>query len=179
MLSAKEKNRLLIKQLSNKRGEFCGLGTRGIKCLLNTLSKTNILAKVFRVALEIEDLNIQAKKNYYYKEEIYFHKSEKIDELIELCKKNNIVYGIQDSDVFDTNSIIYFELPECEQISFHNNFKRNRTDLPKYEKEWDGKINTTLPKIEEALLKQFPNEIEKKIQEKLKKESKKVAKLGK
>lgn len=61
----------------------------------------------------------------------------------------------------DTGNIVYFELPDCEQISFHCTFK-NPKELPRYEKEWDRKVNSTLGKLETAISKNYGNEIEKK-----------------
>ena len=51
----------LIWQLANSRKNFCGVGSRKIKLLLNKLAKTDNLAKAYRIALEAEDKNISAK----------------------------------------------------------------------------------------------------------------------
>lgn len=159
---AKEKQQKeLIKQIPEARKEYCGLGTRKVKLLLNRLSKTSPLAKAYRLALETEDLNIQAKANLYYADKIYSKKGRKILELAGLCKQEGYPYGYQDSpNTVWIAHVVYFDLPNCEQISFHADLdKWYLKDFPKYEGEWDGKINSTLGKLEAGILKTFPNEI--------------------
>lgn len=152
----------LIEDLQYKRHDFCGLSMRKIKLLLNKLSKTNNLAKAFRLALEIEDNNISAKNSYWkYEEYIYYKKYQNILKLVEVCKENNYLYGIQESDVPAVSHIIYFELPNCEQISFHTDIETPE-EFPKYEKKWDGKVNSTLNKLEVAIYQTFKEEIDKK-----------------
>ena len=149
------RNMELISILEDKRTNMCGIGTRKLKIRLNKLSKEDFRATLFRKTLECEDKNIQAKNSsFYYVDKIYREKQELIEELIELSKKYNIIYGIQDSDVSKVNYIVYFELPNCEQISFHSDLSNH--DIPVYQKPWDGKINSTLDKLEEAILKTFP-----------------------
>lgn len=152
----------LITDLQNKRSDFCGLTMRKIKLLLNKLSKTNNLAKAYRLALEIEDNNISAKNSYWkYEELIYYRKYKNILSLVEICKENNYLYGIQKSDVPAVSHIIYFELPNCEQISFHTDIK-DPENFPEYNKKWGGKINSTLDKLEKAIYNTFKEEIDKK-----------------
>jgi hypothetical protein len=145
----------LIDKLEYQRGQFCGIGTRKIKIRLNKLAKTELNAKLYRLALEIEDKNISAKKYEKYRDMYYMEKSDKIKELIKLCSDNNIVVGYQEKDDFGLHIyIVYFELPHCEQISWHT------YDVPhcnEYEKEWDGKENSTLQKLEKAIMAQYPN----------------------
>lgn len=146
-----------ILKLSQCRLNFCNIGTNKIKRRLNILSKTNYIAKLFRLALEIEDKNILAKDaSFYYKDKIYAQKHNLIAELIELFKSNNLIYGKQNSNVKETKFIIYFELPNSEQISFHSDLN-NPDDIPNYDKDWDGKQNSTLEKLEAGILLTFPN----------------------
>ena len=136
---------------------MCGFGTRKVKCFLNSMiRKGDKVAELYRIALEIEDENIKAKDNLYYSQAHYNKKEELVYKLIELCDTENIVYGIQISDVRDTNKIIYFELPDCEQISWHCNMKENIVNkCPLYKKKWDGKINSTLNKLENAIINKY------------------------
>lgn len=167
------KNEELAWQLSQKRVTFCGLGIRRIKLFLNKLVKQgDKVAEMYRIALETEDENIKAKDNWYYADAHYNRKRELINRLIDLCEENNVEYGIQDSDVRDTSHVIYFELPNCKQISFHNSFDE-ADDLPIYTKEWDGIKNSTLPKIEQAILEHYPEEIKKLIEKYEKKDNEK------
>ena len=157
--TARIKNEELVCMLHNKRNNFCNLGTRRIKLFLNKLiEQGDKVAEMYRLALETEDENIKAKENRYYADKHYNKKRELINSLINLCKENDVIYGIQDSDVKDTNCIIYFDLPDCDQISFHNSFE-NMEDIPKYKNEWDGIPCSTLPKIEQAILKHYPEKI--------------------
>lgn len=149
-------NHQRIDDLRDKRTTFCGIGTNKIKRRLNKLAKDNYLAKIYRLALEIEDKNIQAKKNRYYQNELYYQKYILIMELINLFIENELVYGKQKSDVKKTKYIIYFEIPNCEQISFHSDFKSD-DNIPEYLKEWDGIKGSTLNKLEVGILKSFEN----------------------
>lgn len=161
---AEMKNAQLIDQLYDMRQNMCGIGTRRVKLFLNSrIKKNDILAKLYRLALEIEDNNIQAKDNFYYSLHYYNKKEELIKELAQLCVENNYTFGIQNSDVKITNTIIYFELPYCEQISFHCNLSDDiKQKYPPYNKEWDRKVNSTLFKIETAILSQYGKDIHNK-----------------
>jgi len=148
------KNIDLIYQLQKSRKKFCGIGTNKIKRRLNKLMKDDNIAKCIRLLLEIEDCNIQAKKSYgKYSDRYYNKKSNLILELIEIFKNNNFLFGYQISNLKSINHVIFFELPECEQISFHCNLNIN--GMKKYEKEWDGKINSTLEKLEKFIVSNY------------------------
>lgn len=154
---AHHKNQLLVEQLTKKRKSFAGIGTNKAKRRLNKLATTSPIAKAIRLSLEIEDKNISAKKYYgKYRDKIYKKKAELILELCKVFKEQNWIYGTQNSEIPDTTHVVYFEIPGCEQISWH--FSYNRKDLPIYEKEWDGKQNSTIGKLEkvsEELLKEI------------------------
>lgn len=150
---ALKKNEELVESLRDYRKSMCGVGTRRVKLFLNKKAKSgDIIAKTLRLALEIEDINISAKDSYWkYQDRMYKKKNLLITDMIKICQENNYVYGYQKSDVKATSHIIYFELPHCEQISFHCDLEK-LDGIPVYEKEWDKKINSTLPKIEKAVL---------------------------
>lgn len=152
----KEKYSSLISQLHGKRETFCGIGTRKAKIRLNKLAKTDTIAALYRKALEIEDKNIQAKAYPSYREEYYEEKSLLIEDLIKTCLAENIKVGYSCETTEyeqDTIYIVYFELPNCEQISWHCTDKPN---CPVYDGVWDGKVNSTLPKLEKAILSRYP-----------------------
>ena len=141
----------LIDQLDDKRSTFCSIGTNKIKRRLNKLAKTDVIAKTTRLLLETEDCNILAKKCYgIYQEKIYRKKSKLILQLIDIFKENKWIYGRNNSEVPGATDIVYFELPNCEQISFHDNLPEFYF-YPEYEKEWDGKVNSTLLKLEKFI----------------------------
>ena len=153
---ALEKNERLIDNFRcNQQGGFCGnVGVRRVKLSLNNKAKNgDNNALMYRLALEIENKNIIAKEtSYRYKDKVYAQKSELIRELNSVCRDNDVVYGIQKTDNYSTNYVIYYELPNMEQISFHNNFTNDEiNDIPKYTKPWDEKVNSTMGKIEAAI----------------------------
>lgn len=157
------KNNSLIKILKEKRTTLCGVGTRKIKCFLNSkIKRGDKIALIYRKALECEDKNISAKDSYLeYQDKLYKQKSFLIEELINISKENGYIYGYQKSDVRCVSHVIFFEFPHMEQISWHNTLN-NITEIPYYNKEWDGKINSTLDKIEDALNKVYGDEIHEK-----------------
>lgn len=63
-------------------------------------------------------------------------------------------FGKQPSDVRKTKNIIYFEIPNCKQISFHCDLESD-LEVPNYDDEWDGLKNSTLEKLEEGILLTF------------------------
>ena len=154
-----ERNEILADQLASSRENFCGLGTRKVKLLLNKLAKTDDVAKAYRMALEIEDKNILAKttqdkygKYNDYTTKIYNAKYQLIKELISICKNNNYIFGYEKSDTKYPNSIMYFELPDMEQISFHVDLSDDELKTyPQYAGTWDRQENATLRKIENAI----------------------------
>jgi hypothetical protein len=156
---AHHKNQLLVEQLAKKRENFAGIGTNKAKRRLNKLALTSSIAKAIRLSLEIEDKNMLAKKYYgKYRDKIYKKKAELILDLCKIFKEQNWVYGTQKSKVPDTTHIIYFEIPGCEQISWH--FSCNKKDLPIYEKEWDGKQNSTIGKLEKIAIELLKGKID-------------------
>lgn len=75
-------------------------------------------------------------------------------ELIKLFSDYNMIYGYQESDVDIVPTIIYFEIPNCEQISFH--CSTSRKNVPKYIGKWDGKkLIQHWIKLEVGILKTF------------------------
>ena len=140
------KNEDLIENLELYRKNMLGLGTNKIKRRLNKLSKTDNIAKAIRLALEIEDKNILAKKySGNYKQHYYESKYSLILELVKVFNENGWNYGKEESDVNDTDYIIYFEIPGCSQISWHTSFNKP-AEIPNYNKKWDG-ISRTLEKL--------------------------------
>lgn len=142
--------RAAVRQLEDARDNFCGLGTRRVKVRLNKLAKTCAVAKALRIALEIEDVSTLGKKyaGSSWSSDSYEKKHQYIHELIFLFKEQNWAFGKHQSDSFATRHIIYFEIPTCEQISFHCSLD---IAVPDYLKKWDGKTNSTLRKLEAAI----------------------------
>ena len=160
---AEHKNMLLAEQLKTARETFCGVGTRQVKLILNKMSKNgNLTAKAIRLLLEAEDKNITAKDTWYHPEWVYYNKSKIIKECAEIYEDIGLKYGVQKSDNYSANSVMYFHLPQTnEQISFHTNFEEDEfRKYPSYEEAWDEQVNTTLPKLERCILSMYHSEIE-------------------
>lgn len=150
---AEYKNQALVWSLKDYRKNALGIGTNKIKRRLNKIN--TLESNIIRLVLEIEDVNISAKKyRGDYKNHYYNTKSELISELISIYKENTMVYGIKNTNNYSTNNIIFFELNDGTQISWHNDIY-DKT-VPKYEKEWDGMENSTLPKVFEYIESYFP-----------------------
>ncbi|WQJ53644.1 MAG: hypothetical protein [Wendovervirus sonii] len=170
------KNQMLVGDYEMFKKYMCnGLGQRKIKFFLNKKSKEgDKIAYLYRTALEIENTNINAKKyrntsRVHYKDNLYEQKEELLKELIKLCDEFNnenedkIIFGYQPTCNYSTNMLLYFELPSMEQISFHCNLTRKEMgeNISEYTKKWDGKENSTLEKIEDAINERYSEELEK------------------
>ena len=93
------KNERLVEELTKRRKTFAGMGTNKAKRRLNKLAKSrDVVAKALRLALEIEDKNISAKKAYgKYRDKTYEVKADFICELGTLFKKHGWIYGIMET----------------------------------------------------------------------------------
>ena len=158
---ALQKNEELIEILDDVRSNCLGIGTNKLKRRLNKLAESSEIARAYRIALEIEDKNITAKKTPpKYKDKVYQQKYDLILDLAELFGVEKWCFGKQNAKEFSTDHIMFFELPGCEQISWHCTLEKGN-NFPGYSKPWDRKINSTLEKLLEGILKNFP-EINKK-----------------
>jgi hypothetical protein len=91
-----------INGLIQARTQFAGVGTRKAKLLLNKVAKSDPYARALRVALEIEDVNLTAKRYFggdcgglTYADINYLKKADLIESLIEICKSEGWVFGVQ------------------------------------------------------------------------------------
>ena len=136
---------------------MCGIGTRKVKLMLNKkIKQGDFTAKIYRVALEIQDYNIKAKDAPFpYSDKMYAKKEDLIDKLIEIYNESKLSFGCSEDKGKRVSFIVYFDLPLGNQISFHSTIKR---DIPLYGKEWDGLVNSTLDKLEKEI-KQYLNGI--------------------
>lgn len=154
---AKIKNQILINSLKEKRKNFAGIGTNKAKRRLNKLAKTDPIAQATRLAIEIEDKNISAKEAFgTFKDRIYNIKASLILDLCLIFKENSWTYGIQEDNTSITFYVIYFEIPGCEQISWHY-MPLDPKEFPIYNKTWDQKENSTLLKLENITKKLLKN----------------------
>ncbi|MCR5712643.1 MAG: hypothetical protein K6G46_09395 [Prevotella sp.] len=158
---AERENMQRVQDYTERKDVFChGIGLRRVKLFLNkNIKEGDNVAKMYRLALEIECVNLVAKKalmKYHSDYYNYDKKEELLRELIDACRLQDVNYGVQHSTVPATTHVIYFDLPECEQISFHTNLKEADC-LPVYNGEWDGLRCSTLSKLESAIWAKYKN----------------------
>jgi hypothetical protein len=138
-----------VRQLKHVRETACGVGTRALKLRLNRLVRTCPVALAVRLALEIEDANLSAKRYKFsrYQERNYDRKGALIRDLIALFRLKSWVFGVHESDVRETRHVVYFEMPPDGgvQVSWH--YTHEGAPLPVYAGEWDGRRNSTFPKL--------------------------------
>lgn len=144
-----------INGLVRARSEFAGVGTRQAKLALNKLAKIDEYARALRIALEIEDANLTAKRyfggdcgGYSYAQINYLKKGEHIKTLIWISGSQGWAFGVQPCSTFGTTHIIYFDIPGVGQLSWHYS---PDAPLPDYPGEWDGLEGSSLPKLEAAV----------------------------
>lgn len=94
-----------------------------------------------------------------YRDQAYEKKRNLLKELIGLYREQGWVYGYLSSSVIGVDSVIYFELPDMEQISFHTRMRELGGGIPPYPKPWNGKENYTLIAIEEAIMSRYGDAI--------------------
>lgn len=153
-----KKNQSLIIDRNKLKNTFCnGLGFKKTKLNLNKLIKKNVpYAEMLRKAFELEDVNIKTKDCFGWAHDASYREKEKlIGELIDVCIRDGVTCGYQNADNYSAKYIIYVELPSGEQLSWHTNYIGLPYKVTKYEKEWDGLVNSSLAKIERYANKMF------------------------
>lgn len=167
-MSKKKKRTELINQLKKERTDMCGIGTRNVKLILNRkIKEGDDIAKLYRLAIETEDANIKAKRYLgKFRDKYYEDKMHNITLLVTEClDREDVVFGYQRNNVSYPSHIIYFELPGCEQISFHCSLsEEDEQCIPYYEGAWDKKENSTFPKLERAITNRYRAELSPKKQ---------------
>src|SRR5690348_10632237 len=109
-MSRKRKQK--IDMLVQARTHFAGVGTRRAKLTLNRMGKTSPYARALRIALEVEDANLTAKRyfggdcgGYTYADINCQKKCDNIEALIDIARSEGWVFGVQPSDVSNTTHI--------------------------------------------------------------------------
>lgn len=146
----RDKERLKNK-LHETRKKFCKIGLKRVVEFLkrNTDTDSFIILK----CIEIENLNIKAKINIgFIAQQCYKEKHDMINELIDFYIKNNLNFGLSDSDIDSINSIIFFDTP-AGQISWHSEIELCK--YKKYNGRWDNLNDSTLSKIEKYLMNKY------------------------
>ena len=128
------------------------------------------VAMMLYYALMAEFYNVKAKKyvlsdHQQKSRSSYRKKHEYLCSLINEIHSWNtnnpdelILYGGALDDVTG-QPVVYFNLPNTEQISFHDQTKRD-VPLPKYSLPWDNQLASTLVKIRQGIINNFHDEMD-------------------
>lgn len=155
-----------VEDYEQRKDTFChGIGQRKVKLFLNACIKAgDKVAQMYRLALEAEGVNLNAKKalkKYHSDYHAYDKKEECLRQLSDMCKRMSVVFGVQVSTAPAARYVVYYELPGCEQVSFHTN-EPEAVNWPHYDGAWDGKKCSTLGKLENAIWQRYENELKAK-----------------
>lgn len=150
------KHKQLLKDYKVAKNKLCGIGIEEVKNRLEKFSKHDNKAKAYKLLLEAIVFNTIAK-DFHRKGSNRFYKIKDmlLEKLIRMCNKYHYNVGWHESDIEDKNYIVYFQLPNCKQISFHTDV--NVDNIPMFHDDWDGIINSSIWKIEEAILVNYPS----------------------
>lgn len=150
----KERVAVAVKQLGKFRDGIGGVGTREMKCGLNKLAENDSVAKALRLALEVEDRNLQMKADYgVFRQKKHRQKIRKAWELIDVMEAMGWSVGVDPSERPYTFQMAYFEIPGVEQLSWKI---ITLEEMPSYGEGWDGRDLSNLPKIETAVQELYP-----------------------
>ncbi|MEO0447571.1 MAG: hypothetical protein AAF191_15970, partial [Verrucomicrobiota bacterium] len=136
---------------------YRSFGGEGLTLTLRRLSgEPSPSAQAFALALRIEVANRRAKRSKNRSgAQLYQEKRRFIRDLIQLAKHEDAIALRKGQDPeFPHQEVLYAYLPSCEQISWHTPLHDER--LPPEESGWDGKSCSTLAKLEQAILQEFP-----------------------
>ena len=103
------------------------------------------------------DATVRQRKKYRkalkkYNEKVYKYVYEEGEELD---------YGWQNSNMGGVLYILYFDLVGCRQISYHSNLGIDPNKIRKYSGSWDNIENSTLLKLETAIMERYGSELKK------------------
>ena len=162
-----------IEYLKSHQEAFIGAHTTRsiIRFLKRRSDAGDSFAMLYSLALKAEISNIKAKMFEFEGDETkkaaqYCIKHECLRQLCAEIRAWNLMhedglilygYGV------DYNAglpVLYFNLPDTEQISFHDNIRRDML-VPRYPLEWDGYENTTLPKLRQGIINRYYAHISK------------------
>jgi hypothetical protein len=158
--------------LQCEREDICGIGTRNVRSFLTKQYKHegDKLAQLYQLAIDIEDKSIliktidwlDCKLSYDEQDELKIKMEEQkfklLRKLIKCYEQSGYEYGWRKAyeDVLD-DVYIYFDLPNNHQISFRTILsEKEKEEIPRYTKKWNGMVRYTLEMIGEDLIVQYP-----------------------
>ena len=140
--------------------DYCGgYSLKNTKIGLFSIMENDALAELYFLLLSAQHFNVLAKmhngsmRTNHYAKKYYF-----VTSALKLCMENQIKCGVTKnmSETCDISHIVYFDVPEAGQISFHMNFiDEEASRYPEYTNEWDGLDNSTFDKLREGICKLF------------------------
>lgn len=159
-------------ELMRKRERLCKVGIRPIREFLRRkyIRDKDIDARIYQLAMDIEEKSIMVKKIYWLDHDIPIekedefidimeeHKAKLLRKLIRCYKEAGYEYGWKNGYCNDYPGYLFFDLPNGEQISFRTHFSKDELEeFPEYTKRWNGIFRHTLHAIENNLLLKYPN----------------------
>ena len=155
----------LIDLYNRKKNSFCGIGIRTCKYLLNSLiAKRSKKAALYKALLDTECCYVYMFKyigcarSYaiYYAEKYYL----KVQKLLDVCSSYQIERGYIEADSYGMDSVVFMNIPEVGQVSYHTRLNSEiKKQLNIYKEEWEGNADGIYNKLETAILKTFSDEI--------------------
>lgn len=109
------------------------------------------LAWIFMQLMEVFLLSqVASDKKGKEKASVYKQKDEKVRSLVEFCEAHNFNIGADSSNRNMPHPVIFFDLPNCEQITICSSVAHGMKEW--MGESWDGKRGSSFPKIERAIL---------------------------
>jgi hypothetical protein len=154
-----------------ERMYLCDIGFRQVRLFLlkNYKHKRDKIAKIYQLAMDIEDKTIKIwdldwldRKTPYeerteLKNKMEEQKAKLLRKLISCYTKTGYEYGWRSGYRDKTTDYVYFDLPNNNQISFRAILSdKEKIEIPKYSKRWNGMNHHTLQMIQDDLMIQYP-----------------------
>lgn len=145
---SKMQNALSLEKLKFYLHTALGMGIRKVMKTLRKLAKNgDSEARIIALLLDVEFANLYAKKHSALKEVIYERKCILLKKLSKLLYDKGWVCGISSTTGKNAGWIIYVNLPDSTQISWHGNEYSMLYYYDGIDCKWDGRICSTLEKL--------------------------------
>lgn len=158
----------LMDLYDRKKYTFCGMGIQACKHLLNCLIKRgNTKAALYKALLDAECSYVYMFKYIACARSFATHYAEnfylKVQNLLDVCLSCQIERGYTDSESFGMDSIVFMDIPEVGQVSYHTCLTSvTKKQMNIYNTEWDGNTDGIFIKLENAIMQTFSEEVKAK-----------------
>lgn len=144
-----DQNKTSLQKLKELEENALGIG---LKRVLHIIRKINISPSdknflILSTLIEAEYANLCAKRNKKKTRQCYDRKSYLLEKAAYFAKNSDWKYGYNNSTGKNASYIIYFYLPDGEQLSWHTKDFTIYQRFPYLDVEWDGKICSTMSKL--------------------------------